>query len=216
MPPTILSIGRAVEKKGFARPDRRVRIAGRPRRHFPMRDRRRRPAGRRFARADRKGGFGRARAPARARARKRKSARCWPARRFLRSHARRDSEGGSDNLPTVIMEAMACGVPVVSTRIAGVPEMIRDGEDGLLVEPRSPEQLAGALAKLLADAPLRERLGAAGKNAAREKFSLEKTVRELKHLLVTRARVSPPAIARAFDPALPPISPWSRLRALFP
>ena len=49
--------------------------------------------------------------------------------------------GGSDNLPTVIMEAMACGLPVVSTRVAGVPEMIADGEDGLLVPAHDPPAL---------------------------------------------------------------------------
>ena len=56
-----------------------------------------------------------------------------------------EAGGGSDNLPTVIMEAMACGVPVISTRLAGVPEMIDDGEDGHLVAPRDPAALAGAM-----------------------------------------------------------------------
>ncbi|HYR58921.1 MAG TPA: glycosyltransferase family 4 protein, partial [Chthoniobacteraceae bacterium] len=58
-----------------------------------------------------------------------------------------DREGGSDNLPTVIMEAMASALPVVSTRIAGVPEMITDGAEGYLVQPRDPPEFAAAMEK---------------------------------------------------------------------
>src|SRR4029077_11200104 len=62
-----------------------------------------------------------------------------------------DSEGGSDNLPTVIAEAMLAGVPVISTPLAGVPEMIANGEDGVLVPVRDAAKLADTLAALLAD-----------------------------------------------------------------
>ena len=100
-----------------------------------------------------------------------------------------DSEGGSDNLPTVIMEAMACGVPVVSTRLAGVPEMIESGFDGLLVSPRDPAALADAMQQLLND---RAQAGLFGKRAqisAREKFTVEQTTSALRILLISHARV---------------------------
>jgi colanic acid/amylovoran biosynthesis glycosyltransferase len=110
--------------------------------------------------------------------------------------------GGSDNLPTVIMEAMACGAPVVSTRIAGVPEMIRDGEDGLLVAPRDPAALAGAMEKLLRDQALAARIGAQGRATAEEKFSIENTTRALKYLLIRHGGITPPDAAKAADPSL--------------
>lgn len=114
-----------------------------------------------------------------------------------------DSEGGSDNLPTVIMEAMAVGLPVVSTNLAGVPEMITDGEEGFLTPPRSPSAFADALERLLRDAQLAERCGNKARASAVAKFSLERTTRELKHLLVRRAAVIPPAAAVAADAQIP-------------
>jgi glycosyltransferase involved in cell wall biosynthesis len=125
-----------------------------------------------------------------------------------------DSEGGSDNLPTVIMEAMRCGVPVVSTHLAGVPEMIADGVEGFLVAPRDAAALAQRLAALLRDPALAGQCGARGRESAREKFSIANTTRVLKHLLAERALVNPPAAARRFDPDLPCATAWSRLRRL--
>jgi colanic acid/amylovoran biosynthesis glycosyltransferase len=114
-----------------------------------------------------------------------------------------DSEGGSDNLPTVIAEAMLAGVPVISTKIAGVPEMIADGENGVLVPPRDPARLADVIAALLADPVRTLALAARGRTAAQGKFAIEHTTRDLKHLLVRHARVTPAAAARALDPELP-------------
>lgn len=114
-----------------------------------------------------------------------------------------DSEGGSDNLPTVIMEAMASAVPVVSTRLAGVPEMITDGEEGFLTAPRDPVAFADALEKLLLDPELAGRCGERGRTSVIAKFSIENTTRELKQLLVRHAAVMPPAAALANDPQLP-------------
>jgi colanic acid/amylovoran biosynthesis glycosyltransferase len=114
-----------------------------------------------------------------------------------------DSEGGSDNLPTVIMEAMATGVPVVSTRLAGVPEMITDGGEGFLTEPHDPAAFADALAKLVRDASRAKEMGARGRASSVAKFSIENTTRELKHLLVRHAPVVPPPGAVAADPAMP-------------
>ncbi len=97
--------------------------------------------------------------------------------------------GGSDNLPTVIMEAMMAGVPVVSTRLAGVPEMIEDRLSGLLVEPGSPELLAQALETFLLDTGLAGSCARTAMAVAREKFSVQNTTERLKELLISRAGV---------------------------
>ena len=97
-----------------------------------------------------------------------------------------EKDGGSDNLPTVIMEAMLARTPVISTRLAGVPEMVADGQDGMLVPPKDPPALAEAMAKLLTDPAGAEILGQKGRISAEEKFAVQKTTRVLKHLLVRR------------------------------
>jgi glycosyltransferase involved in cell wall biosynthesis len=125
-----------------------------------------------------------------------------------------EADGGSDNLPTVIMEAMLAGVPVVSTTVAGVPEMIAPGEDGLLTPPRDPAALAEAMEKVLLDRVLGARLAARARVSAAEKFSVEMTVRELQCLLIRHAGVVVPDTARHHDPSLPevPRPPlWARL-----
>lgn len=126
-----------------------------------------------------------------------------------------DSDGGSDNLPTVIMEAMASGVPVVSTRLAGVPEMIADGHDGLLTEPRDPRSFSNAIERLLRDPAFAARCAENGRKAAAEKFAIEQTTRQLKHLLVQHAGVTPPESALRDDPALPARGFLVRLAARF-
>jgi colanic acid/amylovoran biosynthesis glycosyltransferase len=93
--------------------------------------------------------------------------------------------GGKDNLPTVIMEAMAVGIPNVSTRLAGVPEMVAEGETGLLTDERQPEDFADALLKMLNDADMRERFGKAGQVRARELFAKEKTAGALAKCLAS-------------------------------
>jgi hypothetical protein len=90
-----------------------------------------------------------------------------------------DSKGASDILPTVITEAMACRLPVVSTKLAGIPEMVADGETGLLVEPGDDHALADTIAKLAADPALRKRLGEAGRLRAEKLFALSVTAGEL-------------------------------------
>ena len=89
-----------------------------------------------------------------------------------------------DNLPTVIMEAMATGLPVISTGIGGIPEMISENETGFLVRPGDAEALAGAIEKVIDNRLLAQRLGQAGYERARELFSIAKNVRELMTLLL--------------------------------
>ncbi|MGH8047715.1 MAG: glycosyltransferase family 4 protein [Chthoniobacterales bacterium] len=99
--------------------------------------------------------------------------------------------GGKDNLPTVIMEAMAAAVPVISTPIAGVPEMVENGVTGLLVAPHDVDGLAKALAELL-DAPARGReLGAVGRRVCEEKFATTRTTAELRAILARHGAFNP-------------------------
>lgn len=94
-----------------------------------------------------------------------------------------EADGGMDNLPTVIMEAMATGLPVVSTRIGGIPEMVVDNETGFLVQPEDAVALAEAIERVTNDGSLGQKLGQAGYERAQKLFSIEKNVKELCALL---------------------------------
>ncbi len=96
-----------------------------------------------------------------------------------------EPEGGMDNLPTVIMEAMATGLPVVSTRVGGIPEMVIDNQTGFLVQPEDAVALAGAIEKVTNDRSLGQRLGQAGYERAQRLFSIENNLRELCALVKT-------------------------------
>ncbi len=96
---------------------------------------------------------------------------------------RNAADGGSDNLPTVIMEAMSAAVPVVSTRVAGVPEMVDDGETGILVDEGDVAGVAAGLVRLLDDREEGRRMGAAGRAACEAKFATDRTTRVLRDLL---------------------------------
>lgn len=99
---------------------------------------------------------------------------------------RTEAMGGMDNLPTVIMEAMAAGLPVVSTRVAGVPEMVEDGQTGLLVSEGDVTGLASAMATIANDQNLARTLGTRGRQVAIEKFSIDKNVAQLRQILGAR------------------------------
>jgi glycosyltransferase involved in cell wall biosynthesis len=88
-----------------------------------------------------------------------------------------------DNLPTVIMEAMAAGLPVISTSLAGVPEMVEPGVTGKLVPPGDSAALAEAIDALLSDPAAARALGAKGRDLAAERFSVEANVRALAGIL---------------------------------
>ena len=94
-----------------------------------------------------------------------------------------EHDGGMDTLPTVIVEAMAAGLPVVSTRLAAIPEMVEPGVTGLLVEEKQPALLAEAVAEIMGNPLLASRLGIRGHQVAREKFSSKTAAASLKTLL---------------------------------
>ncbi len=85
----------------------------------------------------------------------------------------------AEGIPVVLMEAMASGIPCVSTRITGIPELIREGEDGLLVAPSDTGELAAALARLMDDGPLRHFLGRSGRARVQQAFHLSRNVDRL-------------------------------------
>lgn len=76
----------------------------------------------------------------------------------------------------VLMEAMALGKPVVSSRVAGIPELVRDGVNGLLFTPSHWPGLAEAMTTLARDPALRQRFGVAGRAAVIEEFAIERAV----------------------------------------
>lgn len=78
----------------------------------------------------------------------------------------------SEGLPVSVLEAMAAELPVVASRVGGVPELVADGENGFLVPPRDPDELAAALGRLVEDRDLRRRLGAVGRVRAETRFNL--------------------------------------------
>jgi len=78
----------------------------------------------------------------------------------------------------VVLEAMARGIPVLASRVGSLPELVVDGETGLLVPPADVDALAGALARLLSDASLRAQLGNAAGVRARDAFSLPRMIEE--------------------------------------
>jgi len=90
-----------------------------------------------------------------------------------------DDRGASDVFPTVIAEAMATGKPAVSTTVAGIPELVANGENGLLVPPRDARALANAMEQLARDENLRGDFGRAGRLRIEQKFTIEKTIEPL-------------------------------------
>lgn len=82
-----------------------------------------------------------------------------------------DACGNVDGLPNVLLEGLASGLPVVASRIAGIPDVVRHGENGLLAEPGDPEDLAGTLGRVLDDASLRDRLARTARRDVEEELN---------------------------------------------
>lgn len=93
-----------------------------------------------------------------------------------------------EGLPVAAIEAMGMGLPVIATRVAGTPEVVRHEETGLLVEPADPHDLAKAIGRLLADDALRNRLAAAGKRSARERYSFHEVLDRYEDVLMRWVR----------------------------
>jgi len=91
-------------------------------------------------------------------------------------------DGDAEGLGMVLLEAGACAVPLVGTRNGGIPEVIRDGENGLLVPERDPEALASALSESLSDEPMRRRIGEAARRDVEERFDIRTQTRRLEEI----------------------------------
>jgi glycosyltransferase involved in cell wall biosynthesis len=91
----------------------------------------------------------------------------------------------SEALSNSILEAMGEGIPVIATRVGGSPEMVEDGNTGLLVPPGCPTSIMQALQKLLADSDLRTRLGSAGLTFVRKNCSIDKNVRQYEDIYLS-------------------------------
>jgi len=108
----------------------------------------------------------------------------------------------SEAFPYSILEAMRAGLPVVATRVGGVPEAVVEGETGFLVPPGNPSALAGRLARLITDAALRARLGQNGRQRYLQRFTFEqmfaKTFQIYRDVLdecaSSRARIAPASL----------------------
>ncbi|MCZ6799281.1 MAG: glycosyltransferase [Nitrospirae bacterium] len=87
-------------------------------------------------------------------------------------------DGNRDIIPNVLLEAMAMKLPVISTPITGIPEIVEDGVSGLLVPPRDALALAEAMIRLLEDGELRRRLGEHGRARVEDRFDIRKNVQQ--------------------------------------
>jgi len=87
-----------------------------------------------------------------------------------------------EGTPNVLLEAMACGLPVVADNVGGVPELVRHGQDGSLVEPNSDEGLVAALTRLICDPQLRRAMGRKARARIEANFSLERLPAILRRL----------------------------------
>ena len=90
-----------------------------------------------------------------------------------------DASGDRDGLPTVLLEAMARGIAVVSTNVVGIPELVHDNESGLLVPPDDPGALASAIIAVVRDRSLRTRLAAAGRQVVAAEYNPANSVSAL-------------------------------------
>jgi len=109
------------------------------------------------------------------------------------------SDGNRDGLPTVLLEAMATGLPPVSTDLTGIPEIIDHNVNGLVVPPSDVAALVNGLARLLYNPALRKRLGTAARQKVEHEFDVRQNVAQLQRWL---AEPTPPAPAEYVSPLL--------------
>lgn len=107
--------------------------------------------------------------------------------------SRRADRAGVEGFGIALIEASACGVPVVGGASGGIPDAVRDGETGILIPPEDDEALASAVASLLDDRELAGRFGAAGRAAVERYFNWDRVVRQLREMA---AETAPPGRRR--------------------
>ncbi|HMS84450.1 MAG TPA: glycosyltransferase [Nitrospira sp.] len=113
-------------------------------------------------------------------------------------------DGDRDGIPNVLMEAMACRLPIVTTQVSGIPELVQHELNGLLIPQQDPEALALTLGYLLDNPATRQRLGQAGRETIEQRFSSGHTSHRLKALLLKEATVDPLPLANELEPCCRP------------
>jgi colanic acid/amylovoran biosynthesis glycosyltransferase len=102
-------------------------------------------------------------------------------------------DGQMEGLPNVLIEALACGLPVVTTRLSGIPELVEDGVIGALAEPGDPESLRAALQRVLDDPEAAQRWAQAGRARVEEEFDIQRSSSVLASLFRASASGRVPA-----------------------
>ncbi|MFO1219224.1 MAG: glycosyltransferase family 4 protein [Burkholderiaceae bacterium] len=97
--------------------------------------------------------------------------------------SRVSADGDRDGIPNVLLEAMAMALPVVATRVSGIPELVQHDHNGCLVDPDAPHELADALVRLIDDRALADRLGATARLTVTQRFDNDHNLRQLMQLL---------------------------------
>ncbi len=92
--------------------------------------------------------------------------------------------GDRDGLPTVLLEAQAMGLPTISTKVAGVGEIVDHDKSGLLVSPKDPSALAEAIDRILSDPGFASRMGREGRRKAEKEFDIRRNVSDLRNLFM--------------------------------
>jgi glycosyltransferase involved in cell wall biosynthesis len=98
------------------------------------------------------------------------------------------SDGDRDGIPVVLMEAMACEIPVITTPVTGIPDLVQHEQTGLLVAERDVDELTAALERLIADPGLRNRLGRQGRQIILDRFDIRKNVVQLAEIFKSISR----------------------------
>ncbi len=104
----------------------------------------------------------------------------------------RSEQEGDDGIPVVLMEALACGSPVVATAVSGIPEIVVDGETGLLVEPDDAEALAAAVRRLLETPELADALAEQGRRTVASDYDAATAYERAARLLAAVSEAQPP------------------------
>lgn len=105
-------------------------------------------------------------------------------------------DGDSEGMPISVLEASATGLPVVSTRHAGIPEVVVEGETGFLVDEHDIGAMAAHMERLIADPALAARLGRAGRARVAERFTMEQSIAKLWDVIQQAASTTPPLAGR--------------------
>lgn len=114
------------------------------------------------------------------------------------------ADGRREGIPVVLMEAMASGISVISSRLSGIPELVQHEVNGLLTEPGDTAAIAAALQRLCGDAGLRRKLGEAGRRMVEEHFSLDTSVRKvLSEIVGVNSRINSHSRIESLPPAEP-------------